>query len=97
MTNEIIEGDCLDVMPTLGPKSVDLVLTDPPYAMPATYYQGTKYADENGRIHIYYCRAGGSFGCFKECGEGAKRRLGGYRVFANRNRHCSLSGRGCYD
>ena len=40
MVNEIIEGDCLDVMPTLAPKSFDLVLTDPPYAMPATYYQG---------------------------------------------------------
>ena len=34
------EGDCLQIMPTLTPESFDLLLTDPPYAMPATYYQG---------------------------------------------------------
>ena len=39
-----IEGDCLEVMPTLPRKSFDLLLTDPPYAMPATYYQGWKNA-----------------------------------------------------
>ena len=37
-----IEGDCLQVMPTLPRKSFDLLLTDPPYAMPATYYKGKK-------------------------------------------------------
>lgn len=35
-----IEGDCLQVMPSLPRQSFDLLLTDPPYAMPATYYQG---------------------------------------------------------
>lgn len=34
----IIEGDCLEVMPTLPRNSFDLLLTDPPYAMPAKYY-----------------------------------------------------------
>ena len=29
----IIQGDCIEVMRTLGDKSVDLVLTDPPYDM----------------------------------------------------------------
>ena len=31
MTVELIQGDCLDVMPTLTDKSVDMVFTDPPY------------------------------------------------------------------
>ena len=34
-----ILGDALEVLPTL-PRSFDLLLTDPPYAMPATYYAG---------------------------------------------------------
>ena len=33
-----IEGDCLDVMRELPRGHYDLLLTDPPYAMPATYY-----------------------------------------------------------
>lgn len=33
MSAEIIHGDCLDVMPTLAPDSVDAVVTSPPYAM----------------------------------------------------------------
>ena len=37
---KVIEGDCLEVMKTLPRNSVDLILTDPPYAMPATYYTG---------------------------------------------------------
>lgn len=35
-----IEGDCLQVMPELPRKSFDLMIADPPYAMPATYYLG---------------------------------------------------------
>ena len=30
--NEIIQGDCLDVMAGMGPDSVDLIVTSPPYA-----------------------------------------------------------------
>jgi len=33
MINEIIQGDCLDVMASLDSGSVDLVLTDPPYRL----------------------------------------------------------------
>ena len=33
----IYHGDCLEIMPELEP--VDLVLTDPPFFMPATHYQ----------------------------------------------------------
>ena len=32
-------GDCRDVLPTLARDSVDVVLTDPPFFMPATHYQ----------------------------------------------------------
>lgn len=31
--SEVIHGDCLEVMPTLADKSVDLILTDPPYGL----------------------------------------------------------------
>lgn len=33
MTNRIIQGDCLEVMKQLPDKSVDLILTDPPYGI----------------------------------------------------------------
>ena len=32
--NSIILGDCLDVMKLITDKSIDLVLTDPPYNAP---------------------------------------------------------------
>ncbi len=31
--NQIIQGDCLEVLKTFPDKSVDLVLTDPPYGI----------------------------------------------------------------
>ncbi|EIW4258921.1 site-specific DNA-methyltransferase, partial [Salmonella enterica] len=31
MNHTIYHGDCLDVMPTLAPGSVDLIVCDPPY------------------------------------------------------------------
>jgi site-specific DNA-methyltransferase (adenine-specific) len=31
MINEIIQGDCLEVMKSIPDKSIDLILTDPPY------------------------------------------------------------------
>lgn len=35
----IYHGDCRDVLPVLAPQSVDAVVTDPPFFMPATHYQ----------------------------------------------------------
>ncbi|MDQ3044594.1 MAG: hypothetical protein M3R06_05510 [Chloroflexota bacterium] len=35
----IYHGRCEDVLPTLDTETVDLVLTDPPFFMPATHYQ----------------------------------------------------------
>ena len=37
--NQIICGDCLDELAKLPEKSVDLILTDPPFFVPATHYQ----------------------------------------------------------
>ena len=34
--NQIIQGDCLEVMKTFPDKSIDLVLTDPPYGIKIT-------------------------------------------------------------
>jgi len=33
MINKVIQGDCLDVMKNIPDKSIDLVLTDPPYGI----------------------------------------------------------------
>lgn len=35
----LYHGDCRDVLPTLDRAAVDVVLTDPPFFMPATHYQ----------------------------------------------------------
>lgn len=40
MKHTKIEGDCLEVMRDLPRGHFDLLIADPPYAMPATYYQG---------------------------------------------------------
>ena len=41
MENQIVQGDCLEVLPQLPCESVDLVVTDPPY--------GVRYTDRYGR------------------------------------------------
>ncbi|MBE0626445.1 MAG: DNA methylase [Burkholderiales bacterium] len=41
MNNSIIQGDCLDILPTLPTESVGLVVTDPPYLV--------RYRDRSGR------------------------------------------------
>jgi len=33
MINQVIQGDCLEVMKDIPNKSVDMILTDPPYGM----------------------------------------------------------------
>jgi site-specific DNA-methyltransferase (adenine-specific) len=35
-------GDCLDILPELEPGSVDAVVTDPPFFVPAIHYQSRK-------------------------------------------------------
>lgn len=33
LNGEIIQGDCLKILPTLADNSVDLIVTDPPYGI----------------------------------------------------------------
>ena len=33
MINQVIQGDCLEVLKSIPDKSIDLVLTDPPYGV----------------------------------------------------------------
>ena len=42
---KLYHGDCLQIMPELEP--VDLVLTDPPYFLPAQHYQTRKQFKRN--------------------------------------------------
>lgn len=36
MNNKVIQGDCLEIMKTIPDKSIDLVITDPPYGKKAS-------------------------------------------------------------
>ena len=36
------EGDCLDILPSIRSGSVDAIITDPPFFMPAEHYQATQ-------------------------------------------------------
>jgi DNA modification methylase len=47
MENKIIQGDCLEIMKTLEDKSIDMVLTSPPYDNLRTY-KGNLTWDFNG-------------------------------------------------
>ena len=42
--NKIIQGDCLEVMKSFPDKSVDLVLTDPPYGLGRKLHDGGTWA-----------------------------------------------------
>jgi len=43
----LIQGDCLEVLPTLETQSIDLIVTDPPYFLPAQHYQTRKQFHRN--------------------------------------------------
>jgi site-specific DNA-methyltransferase (adenine-specific) len=49
MTVELILGDCLEVMRTMPDKSVDAVITDPPYGIG---YQSARRTDKNSRFDV---------------------------------------------
>jgi site-specific DNA-methyltransferase (adenine-specific) len=42
MKNKIICGDCLEVMKDIPDKSIDLLITDPPYFLPVNCYVGVR-------------------------------------------------------
>ncbi len=39
----IYHGDCREILPLIKPHSIDVVLTDPPFFMPATHYQSRRH------------------------------------------------------
>jgi site-specific DNA-methyltransferase (adenine-specific) len=45
--NQIICGDCLEVMKTFPDESIDLIIVDPPYFLPAEHYQTRKQFRRN--------------------------------------------------
>lgn len=56
--NEVIQGDCGEVLRNLPDASVDLILTDPPY--------GVRYRDRNGRTIANDDNLGGVLGAFSD-------------------------------
>ena len=46
-TNTIIHGDCLSILPTLKPASVDFILTDPPYLVNYRSRDGRTVPNDN--------------------------------------------------
>ena len=57
----IYHGDSLEIMGDLGPRSVDWVLTDPPFYLPATYYSSRqswpKSLGDMAIMHGYFRQA----------------------------------------
>ena len=45
--NRVYLGDCLEIMPSIPDKSIDLILADPPYFLPAAHYQTRKQFNRN--------------------------------------------------
>jgi len=41
-TNQVIQGDCVEILKTFPENSIDLIITDPPYFLPAQHYQTRK-------------------------------------------------------
>lgn len=56
--NQILEGDCTEILKTFPAASVDLVLTDPPY--------GVRYRDRSGRSLAGDSNPAGFLGCFSD-------------------------------
>ena len=44
MKNQVIQGDCLEVMKDIPDKSIDLIITDPPYGLPNEDFPTVKKA-----------------------------------------------------
>ena len=47
LVNTVICGDCLDVMKDIPDNSIDMILTDPPYFLPAKHYATRKRFKRN--------------------------------------------------
>ena len=53
--NEVVQGDCLEGMKMIPDKSIDLILTDPPYGIDAANYKraNTKYGNSKAICKDY--------------------------------------------
>lgn len=51
--NQIIQGDCLEVLKTFPDKSVDLVLTDPPYMVGVTSHGNVQAWNDTVMLHPF--------------------------------------------
>lgn len=60
MKTELILGDCLEVMPTLGAGSVDLVLADPPYGTTACSWDSVLPLDKMWECVWHSIKNGGA-------------------------------------
>ena len=49
--NKVIHGDCLDVMPTISDKSIDLIVTDPPYGVGISGGGSVGGGSYRGKVH----------------------------------------------
>lgn len=47
MESKIIQGDCMDELDSLEENSIDLIVTDPPYFIPANHYNTRKQFKRN--------------------------------------------------
>jgi site-specific DNA-methyltransferase (adenine-specific) len=49
---KILEGDCLEILPTLPTASVDAIVTDPPYAIPTIVASGRSNTSSIGDLSL---------------------------------------------
>jgi site-specific DNA-methyltransferase (adenine-specific) len=67
--DKLIEGDCMEILPTFPDASVDLILTDPPYFLPVESYVGVRGDGYAKRTLADTSILKGYFkGLFEECG-----------------------------
>lgn len=59
-------GDCRDLLATLPDKSVDLLLTDPPYGMGGNAQMDGRFGNKNSRFEKYRQTAGGEMTTWDE-------------------------------
>lgn len=69
MESQVLHGNCFDILPTLPDKSVDLILTDPPYMTTDLHFDKTGFnVDEWLNLCLRVCKPDGyliSFGSFE--------------------------------
>jgi len=85
---KLYHGDCLDIMPHLEP--VDLVLTDPPYFLPAKTHCGTRAEGSYKRTLADTSILTGYFSNFFNLLEGIIKETGSYYIFCDAQSYYSF-------